>query len=114
MPDEGFTLKLDAAAIRKLTEDVGQPVGLMMHRIGVKFVSRARYYASGNDGGPNVDTGTFRSSLDYDVGRDEQGLYVDCGSNVEYAPFLELGTRYMAARPSIRPAAREASETLGA
>lgn len=113
MPDD-FSLRIDEGAVRKLLESTSGPVGLLMARIGTKFVSRARYYASGNDGGPNVDTGTFRSSLEFEVDRDEMGVYVDCGSNVEYASFLELGTIYMSARPSIRPAVREASESLGA
>lgn len=90
------------------------PVGKMLSRVGVKFESRAKYYASGNEGGPNVDTGRFRSSLTWILGQDGEGPYVDLGSNVEYAVFLELGTRFMDARPSIVPAAREAAHTLGA
>lgn len=90
------------------------PVGTMLGRVGRKFESRAKFYASGNEGGPNVDTGRFRSSLTWKLGEDGQGPYVECGSDVEYAAFLELGTRYMDARPSIVPAAREAAQTLGA
>lgn len=89
------------------------PVGIMLARIGVKFESRAKYYASGNEGGPNVDTGRFWSSLTYQLGEDGEGPYVECGSNVEYAIFLELGTSRMDARPSIVPAAREAAQSLG-
>lgn len=88
--------------------------GIMLARVGVKFESRAKFYASGNSGGPNVDTGRFRSSLSYRLGEDAEGAYVECGSDVEYASFLELGTVNMAARPSIVPAAREAAQTLGA
>lgn len=108
-----FTVKLDASALAATLGSHGL-VGKMLTRVGVKFESRSKYYASGNEGGPNVDTGRFRSSLTYDVGEDGQGAYVDCGSNVEYAIFLELGTVHMAPRPSIVPAAREAAQTLGA
>lgn len=94
--------------------NVHGPVGHMLSRVGVKFESRAKYYASGNDGGPNVRSGRFRSSLTWVLGEDGGGAYVDLGSNVEYAVFLELGTRFMDARPSIVPAAREAAATLGA
>lgn len=89
------------------------PVGSMLSRVGVKFESRAKLYASGQDGGPNVDGGRFRSSLTWRLGEDGGGAYVECGSDVEYAVFLELGTRFMDARPSIVPAAREAAETIG-
>lgn len=108
-----FTVVISAAALEKTFGSHGD-VGKMMTRVGVKFESRAKYYASGNEGGPNVDTGRFRSSLTYIVGSDSSGAYVDCGSDVEYAIFLELGTSRMAARPSIIPAAREAAASLGA
>lgn len=89
-------------------------VGPMLARVGVFGESRAKYYASGNEGGPNVDTGRFRSSLTWRLGEDGEGPYVEIGSNVEYAAFLELGTSRMAARPSIIPAAREAAAHIGA
>ena len=48
-----------------------------------------------------VDTGRFRGSADYKtIGEDEVAI----GSNVEYAPYLELGTSRQKARPSLRTA----------
>lgn len=38
----------------------------------------------------------------------EKGVYI--GTNVEYAPYVELGTVKMQARPFLRPAATEHSE----
>lgn len=37
----------------------------------------------------SVDTGRLRNSITYEVRMDEQAVYV--GSNVEYAPYVELG-----------------------
>lgn len=55
-----------------------------------------------------VDTGRLRNSITYEVRDDEQAVYI--GTNVEYAPYVELGTSIMAARPFLRPAATEHGE----
>ena len=47
-----------------------------------------------------VDTGRLRASIDHAV--DDQDVYI--GTNVEYAPYVELGTYKMAARPFLRNA----------
>jgi HK97 gp10 family phage protein len=51
-----------------------------------------------------VDTGRLRASITWRLGKDARGLVGIVGTNVEYAPFLEFGTRYMAAQPFLRPA----------
>lgn len=48
-----------------------------------------------------VKTGTLKRSITHNF-LDEHTAIV--GSNVEYAPFVELGTSKMAARPYLRPA----------
>jgi HK97 gp10 family phage protein len=58
--------------------------------------------------GPGVITGRLRGSITYRPGRDGISPYVDVGSSVYYAPFLELGTSKMAARPFLRPALESA------
>jgi phage gpG-like protein len=94
-------------------------VGKMLARIGVNFESLAKQKASdliySTPEKGYIRTGRFRSSLTWRLGEDGEGPYVECGSNVEYAIFLELGTVNMAARPIIVPAAREAvAAVLGA
>lgn len=47
-----------------------------------------------------VKTGTLRRSITRRVGKRKARV----GSNVEYAPFVEMGTRKMPAQPYLRPA----------
>lgn len=47
-----------------------------------------------------VDSGRLRASVTHDA--DEAGAVV--GTNVEYAPYVELGTRYQDPQPFLVPA----------
>jgi HK97 gp10 family phage protein len=49
-----------------------------------------------------VDLGNLRESINHKVNEEE--LSVKIGTNVEYAPYVELGTSKMAAQPFLRPA----------
>lgn len=51
-----------------------------------------------------VDTGRLRSSITNEIGQDGEGLVAVVGTNVEYAPYIELGTSKMAAQPFLLPA----------
>lgn len=51
-----------------------------------------------------VDTGRLRSSITVTQGRDGKGFFVDVGTNVEYASYVEYGTARSPAQPFIRPA----------
>lgn len=55
-----------------------------------------------------VRTGLLRSSITWRLDKDSRGLLAIIGSNVKYAPYLELGTIHMSARPYLRPALRDA------
>ena len=48
-----------------------------------------------------VDTGRLRNSISHAT--DGDAVYI--GTNVEYAPYVELGTRKMSPRPFLEPAA---------
>lgn len=50
-----------------------------------------------------VDTGRLRNSITHAT--DEDSAYI--GTNVEYAPYVEMGTYKMKARPYLEPAVQE-------
>lgn len=52
-----------------------------------------------------VDTGRLRNSITHEI--TEGGLNAQVGSNVEYAPFQEFGTRRTRAQPFLFPAFEE-------
>ena len=52
-----------------------------------------------------VDTGNLRGSITHEVDADDNAVYI--GTNVEYAPYVELGTSRQKAQPFLRPAASE-------
>ena len=52
-----------------------------------------------------VDTGNLRGSIAYEVDAGDNAVYI--GTNVEYAPYVELGTSRQKAQPFLRPAASE-------
>lgn len=52
-----------------------------------------------------VDTGRLRNSITHVIDAGEQAVYV--GTNVEYGPYVELGTSRQKAQPFLRPAAQD-------
>lgn len=55
-----------------------------------------------------VDTGNLRASITHEVDATEKVAYI--GTNVEYAPYVELGTSRQKAQPYLRPAAADHAE----
>lgn len=51
----------------------------------------------------SVDTGRLRNSVTHVIDMGESAVYV--GTNVEYGPYVELGTSRSAAKPYLEPAA---------
>lgn len=56
-----------------------------------------------------VDTGRLRNSITNIV--DEGTRHVVIGTNVEYAPYVELGTRRQKPQPFLKPAAEDHAST---
>ena len=73
------------------------PVARAIERRAIRVQSRATELCP-------VDTGRLRASIHHVLGVDAEGVYADVGSNVEYAAYVELGTRNMDPQPFLRPA----------
>lgn len=58
---------------------------------------------------PAVDTGNLKNSLRVLEVTDERASF---GTSADYAAYLEFGTRYMEARPYLRPAADNSVEEI--
>lgn len=71
-----------------------------------------RHQASAPGDPPAVDTGQLRNSIISETGEDSLGPYVDVGSNLEKAEWLEFGTSNMEARPFMRPAVELAVDQM--
>ena len=52
-----------------------------------------------------VDTGNLRNSITHDVDDEEPAAYI--GTNVEYAPYVCLGTIHTKAQPFLKPAVND-------
>ena len=58
----------------------------------------------------SVDTGTLRTSI---ISKPYPStLSATVGSNVEYAPYVELGTQYQGAKPYLSPALRDNRDNI--
>lgn len=92
-------VRIDPEALAALVRS--SEVAAELERRALKVERQAKHLAP-------VDTGRLRDSITHAMATDAEGLYVDIGSNVEYAIYQELGTRFMAAHPYLRPALRAA------
>lgn len=68
------------------------PVLRELVRRAQPVVNQARRNTSGENGGPNVDTGRLRGSVAWEIGEDAGGAFVAIGTNVYYGAILELYT----------------------
>lgn len=100
----GDRLVFDTAALEALLTSPDGGIAADLLRRAIRVESAAKNYATGNAGGPHVRSGRLRSSISHRLGKDAEGLYADIGSNVEYAGFVELGTRRSRPYPYLRPA----------
>ena len=90
----------DANLTRLLSGPDG-PVARDLARRAGRVESAAKLTATG---APRVQTGRYRASINWRLGRDTRGLFAEIGSRVPYAYFLEFGTPPHEIRPRFKKA----------
>lgn len=93
----------DQGALAQVLAGPNGPVARDLARRGAQVETAAKRLAP-------VDTGRLRASIVSALGEDGRGLFVDIGTDVTYAPYVELGTARQAAQPYLRPALRAGSD----
>lgn len=90
-------IEINGDALRELFESPSGEVARDLQRRALQVERAAKQLCP-------VDTGRLRSSITNEIGQDGEGLVAVIGTNVEYAPYVELGTSKMAAQPFLLPA----------
>ena len=93
---DGVSVKQDNTG--QVVDGIDSAIGAALEEIGLL----AENYAAKKC---PVDTGNLRGSITYEVDTGDNAVYI--GTNVEYAPYVELGTSCQKAQPFLRPAASE-------
>ena len=83
---------------KEVSEDIKAALLRGLETCGLVAVGYAKKLAP-------VDTGNLRNSITHTVDEDEPAAYI--GTNVEYAPYQELGTIHMKAQPFLKPAVND-------
>lgn len=94
-----FEVRVDNT--REAAKEIKAAIARSLEKIGLTAEGYAKLECP-------VDTGRLRNSITHQV-EGENAVYI--GTNVEYAPYVELGTVHQAAQPYLRPAAQEHSDT---
>ncbi len=90
---QDIQLNLDKDILRK----IGEKVELGMNRACTVVQDDAKRHCP-------VDTGRLQGSISHEVTREGNDVVGIVGTDVEYAPFVELGTYKMRAQPYLFPA----------
>jgi phage gpG-like protein len=109
----GFSLEISVDNTDEVLGELDEAVNRALEAIGMQVenyakleLHRPKPHASAPDGKmivrPNVDTGRLVNSITHQVAPQEQAVYV--GTNVEYAPYVELGTQKTRPYPYLKPA----------
>lgn len=92
----GVTVERDNTG--RAADGIDSAIGVALEEIGLLAENYAAMKCP-------VDTGNLRGSIAHAVDAGGKAVYI--GTNVEYAPYVELGTSRQEAQPFLRPAASE-------
>lgn len=87
---------------KQIEQALNKAIAKALEEIGMRAESAAKKNLTASGA---VDTGRLRASVTHQLDTSTDSVYI--GTNVEYAPYIELGTRKMKARPYLRPAASD-------
>lgn len=85
----------------QVVDGIDSAIGVALEKIGLLAENYAEKKCP-------VDTGNLRGSITHEVDAGDNAVYI--GTNVDYAPYVELGTSRQKAQPFLRPAASEHGE----
>jgi len=94
MPEVEVIVEVDN--LKKIQKLYPEAIAKALEMIGLKAEGYAKKKCP-------VDTGNLRNSITHRVQVEEKAAYI--GTNVEYGPYVEMGTSKMDARPFLKPAA---------
>ena len=100
----------DVSDLLEIREDNAQRIAEAIDQALAKALEEAGLVAEGyaKKACP-VDTGRLRNSITHQVRPSEKSVYI--GTNVEYAPYVELSTSRTKGQPFLRPAANDHENT---
>ena len=87
---------------KEISEDIKSPLLRGLEKCGLTAERFAKKLAP-------YDTGNLRNSITHEVDDGEPAAYI--GTNVEYAPYVCLGTIHMNAQPFLKPAVADHANT---
>lgn len=96
--DSAVLVQVQEDNAREIAEAIAKQTAAALETVGLLAEGYAKKKCP-------VDTGRLRNSITHTV--DSTMLEAFIGTNVEYAPHVELGTRHMDAQPFLRPAAQD-------
>lgn len=102
MGEEPVSLEIQADNIDLVVDGINDAVLRALEQIGMAAEGYAKDLCP-------VDTGRLRNSITHTVDEDKGAAYI--GTNVEYAPYVELGTEKQEAQPFLKPAASDYGQT---
>lgn len=98
--------KIDQNNIGDVLSELQMKEAKALEMIGIKAEGYAKALCPvgtpESTGIPGYRGGTLRNSITHQVDLSIDGVYI--GTNVEYAPYVELGTVKMKKRPYLKPA----------
>ena len=100
--------KLDVQGVLEVREDNRQAIANAIGKALMRGLEKVGLVAEGYAKRLcPVDTGRLRNSITHQISDSEKAVYI--GTNVEYAPHVELGTYKASAQPFLTPAAQDHS-----